>query len=228
MGKNFLPSRDSELAIWLDTYNSVVAAAPDLTGLSIEQAATLAAAVTAYSTALQKASARETRSPMNVEAKNEAKQAVIALVRSLVRINQAYPGMTNAKREQLGITVPDVSPSPVPVPDRAPEFDGLRAEGWTVRFRLHNGDSTRRAKPAGVKGANVFSYVGEHPPTEVAAWKFEGGITRTETSVVFPSTLAAGTKVWLTAFWFNTKAESGPAAVPVSTQINYGGLSMAA
>ena len=114
------------------------------------------------------------------------------------------------------------------MPDTSPNIDILSVVGWTVELRLHNGDSTKRAKPAGVKGATVFSYVGEQPPTSVDDWKFEGNITKTETTINFPSTLAPGTKVWTTAFWFNTTSQSGPAAPPVSTNLQGGTVAKAA
>jgi hypothetical protein len=46
-------------------------------------------------------------------------------------------------------------------------------------------------------------------------------------SVVFPASVAPGSKVWLTAFFFNPRALSGPAATPVSTYLP-GGAAMAA
>ena len=39
---------------------------------------------------------------------------------------------------------------------------------------------------------------------------------------------AAGSTVWFTAFWRNPKDQSGPATTPVSTKVQWGGLSMAA
>jgi hypothetical protein len=35
--------------------------------------------------------------------------------------------------------------------------------------------------------------------------------------VVFPATVEPWSKVWLTAFFFNPRARSGPAAMPVGT-----------
>ena len=122
----------------------------------------------------------------------------------------------------------DTDPTPVPPPAEMPVIDIVSVVGWTMRLRLHNGDSTRRRKPAGVQGAYVFTYTGETPPTDVNAWKFEGSTSKTETKIIFPTTLAVGTKIWLTAAWVNAKLQTGPATVPISTQINYGGLSQAA
>ena len=79
------------------------------------------------------------------------------------------------------------------------------------------------ARRWGVDGASVFSFVGAAAPTDESAWKFEGNTTRTVVNVLFPNTVAAGAKVWFTAFWFNPRAQRGPASAPVGTNIPGGG-----
>ncbi len=91
--------------------------------------------------------------------------------------------------------------------------------------RLHHAASG--GKPAGVSGASIFSYVEATAPSDISAWKFEGNTGKTAV-VVFPNTTAAGATVWLTAFWFNPRKQSGPACTPVSTNVQRGSVSMAA
>jgi hypothetical protein len=97
-----------------------------------------------------------------------------------------------------------------------------------LKLRLSEPGTQRRGKPANVRGATTFSYVGEQPPPDVEGWKFETSVTRTELYLDFPTTLPSGTKVWLTAFRFNSKSESGPACPPVVSRVGFGGLSLAA
>ncbi len=146
----------------------------------------------------------------------------------LARLVQATPSVTPEQKSELEVTVRDGEGSPIPAPPTPPQIDLVSMVGRTLSIRLHNGDSTRRGKPAGVAGASVFSYVGPTPPAEIASWKFEGSTTRTTTDVAFAPDLAPGTKVWVTAFWFNPRSQSGPACDPVSALIQFGGLSMAA
>ncbi|MEM9415894.1 MAG: hypothetical protein AAGA29_10520 [Planctomycetota bacterium] len=228
MGKNFIPTRESVLVTWTKSFEQTIAKQPTDFGLTVEQATAYTTAQAAFAAAYQTANEPMTRSPGNIEIKNTAKDALIALTRELVKIIQAYPGTTNDMRRELGVTVPDLDPTPVPPPSETPTIDVLSVDGWTLNVRLHNGESSRRGKPVGVKGATVFSYVGDQPPMSVDDWKFEGNTTKTDTKVVFPTTVAPGTKVWLTAFWFNPTAQSGPAATPVSRYINYDGMSQAA
>lgn len=228
MPRTFLPSRESDLITWSQSFQSTIVSAASDYGLTDPQAADYTTKQAAFVSAHKVANEPLTRSPGNIEVKNTKKQELITLTRELVDICQASPVMDNDKRKALGITIRDSTPTPVPVPKTSPNIDILSVVGWTVELRLHNEDSTKRAKPEGVKGATVFSYVGETPPTNVDDWKFEGNISKTETTIHFPSTLAAGTKVWTTAFWFNTTSQSGPAAAPVSTNLQGGLVSKAA
>ena len=228
MRTTYLPSRESDLLTWTKNFEQKIVADAAAYGLIEKQATDYNLAQAAFAAAYQVANDPDTRSPGNIRIKNTKKDELVASTRQLVDIAQAAPEMDNDKRVALGITVRDTDPTPIPAPSEAPAIDILSMVGWTLELRLHRGDATKRAKPAGVKGATVFSFVGEQPPSAIDAWKFEGSITKTETKVNFPTTLAPGTKVWLTAFWFNPTSQSGPAAVPVSTQINYGGLSQAA
>jgi hypothetical protein len=97
-----------------------------------------------------------------------------------------------------------------------------------VKLRIHGGKSLGRGKPPGVKGSSILSYVGENAPDEMSQWKFEGNTTRSTLDVEFPPTVPAGAKVWLTAFWFNPRMQSGQACTPQFTNLQYGGLSQAA
>jgi hypothetical protein len=49
-------------------------------------------------------------------------------------------------------------------------------------------------------------------------------MTKVVADVLFPDTVAGGSLVWITAIWANSRAQSGPAADPVSTNIAGGGV----
>ncbi len=175
-----------------------------------------------FAAAYQLANNRLTRSPGNIEAKNTAKQNLVAQIRGLVKIAQASPVMNNDKRAALGITVPDTDPTPVPVPEEAPQLDISAVLGRTVKIRLREASTGRRKKPVGVSGASILSYIGANTPADMRDWTFEGNDTRLDTQVAFGSGFVPGTKVWLTAFWYNRRGESGPACMPVSAHIGFG------
>ena len=225
---SYLPSREADLVNWTANFSSVIEANPSAYGLTAEQATAYLSAMEAYQSAYNTARNPSTRTPAAIETKNTFKAQLLVLTREFVNICQAYPDMTNNRRVQLGITVRNYEPTPVPIPTTPPQIDLLAAIGHTFKLRLHNGESTRRSKPTGVQGATVFSYVGEVPPADLSDWKFEGSTTRTAVDVKIPGTVAPGTKVWLTAFWYNRRAESGPACTPIASGVGFGGVSQAA
>ena len=107
-------------------------------------------------------------------------------------------------------------------------IDILSVRGNTVSLRLHEGgDSTRRGKPVGVNGAALYSFVGAVPPTDERDWTFEGLTSRVKADITFPGGVPPGSQVWFTAFWFNQRKQNGPAATPVTTNLQ-GGMAMAA
>jgi hypothetical protein len=121
------------------------------------------------------------------------------------------------------------APSPIPPPADAPGLDILSVSGWTVKIKLHDtASSAKRGKPPGVTGASIFSFVGAEAPADIGSWQFEGNTGKTKGTVTFPNTLAAGAQVWITAFWFNGRKQSGPACAPVPTNLQGGGVSLAA
>jgi hypothetical protein len=228
MATDFIPSREAELVTWSNAFSTQISATPTAFGLVAGQATVYATLNTAWIAAYNTAKASLTRSPANILTKNAAKKALIANARLLAGVIQKYPAITNTQRSELGLTVPSM-PSPIPAPYSAPALEIGVVTGYTVKIKLHDSASgSKRGKPAGVSGASVFSFAGATPPADISAWKFEGNTTKTTVDVAFATTLAGGSQVWLTAFWFNAKSQSGPACSPVNTYLQGGSVSMAA
>ena len=61
-----------------------------------------------------------------------------AEARRLARIIRAAPGVTNAQRSQLGLTVPDKIPTPAARPSDPPVLSIVPSIGRTVRIRLRD------------------------------------------------------------------------------------------
>ena len=160
-------------------------------------------------------------------ARDMSKQSLIALMRNLYKkVNAA--NLAADKREALGLPPADAEPSPIPAPAMKPGISILKRDENIVSIQLFDpADPNTRARPLGVSGAAIFSFVGEEAPNTEVGWKFQGNTTRMRIDVAFPASVTPGSKVWLTAFFFNPRAMSGPAATPVSTYLP-GGAAMAA
>lgn len=225
MSNGFLPDKDAALLAWGTNFSTLITATPTTYGLVAGQATSFAALLTSYSTALT-ACNPGVRNKAAVLTKNTARAALKTSARLLARIVEGQATVTNAQKATLGLNV-RATPTPIPPPAFAPQIDIVSVVGRTVKIRMHNTEtSPKRGKPAGVKGAAVFSFVGATPPAELSGYKFEGNTTVTVVDIVFPDSVAAGATVWIIAMWFNERAQNGPAATPVNAVIQYG-LSMA-
>lgn len=223
---NFFPSKDSDLVLWGQNFSTRITATPAPFGLTAPQCTAFAGYLSAFSTALA-ACAPDVRSKSAVTAKNAARDVLKFNAKLLANIINGQATVTDAQKQQLGLNVRQ-QPRPIPTPDTAPVIEVVSVSAWTVKIKLKSTGSGR-GKPAGVSGANVFSYVGPTPPASPTDFKYEGMTGRTEIEVAFATDLPAGTKVWLTAFWFNGRKQSGPACSPVSSNLlGSGTISMAA
>jgi len=223
---DYIPSSDAGVLSFASNYSTIITAAPLPLGLTVLQGTTLAAKVSAYSAALTASSDPSTRGPAAVLSKSEKKRDLVAYVRLLARIIQANPAVTNDQRFGLGLPIRRV-PTPIPPPAQAPDVDVRSVSGRTIKLRIHSATGTRRGKPAGVAGANVYSHVGATPPPSLADWTLEGHVTRPgNVEIALPADVPGGSTVWLCASWFNPRGQGGPASAPVSTNIPGGVTAM--
>ena len=141
--------------------------------------------------------------------KDEARAALTAVLRPLVRRLQASPAVNDAEKASLGITV--AAPrTPIGPPITAPQVSiecGTRLQ-QTLRF-VDDTTPTRRAKPAGVLGVEIWNKVGTTPPAAESELRFVA--IDTDSPYVMSFELVEGGKtnyVW--ARWVSPTGERGP------------------
>jgi len=219
-GTDFLPDRENDLLAWSIPFNQKINATPTAYGITALQASAYGTLHTTFAAKLALVEDQLTRSPANIVAKNMAKSNLIENARLLAREIQGTPTVTDFQKADLGLTVRDPEPTPVPVPAVAPTVSIESLAGRTAKVRLRDAQNPdRRGKPKGISGATIFYYVGEVAPFQPEEWSFLEQTTRTLVNVNFPTTIEPGSRVWLTAFWYNTKAQTSPGAVAVSIRI---------
>ncbi|MDB5319456.1 MAG: hypothetical protein JWN40_1087 [Phycisphaerales bacterium] len=226
MAKSFLPASDSGLLGWTVHFRTLIQANPVLYGLTAPIAAAYGLVSVAYEEAYQTAFDPSTRTRGNVCAKNAARAALKHQANLLAKIVAGTASVTDAQKASLGLNV-RAKPTPVPPPAFAPAITIVSTSGNTVRLKLRDLTISRRGRPPGVDGAVLFSFVGASAPTSQADWRFETNTTKTTAAITFASTVPPGARVWFTAFWFNPRAQRGPASMPIGTNIP-GGSAMAA
>jgi len=192
-------------------------------GIDLPTAAAYEALHDAYAAAYQTASDDITRTKITITAKDLAKEALIDGpdgIREIVDFVQGRPETTDVMRAELQINI-RAEPTPAPVPSVWPQMSILSVVGRTVTIRLEDSENPlNRGRPEDVASATVLMFVGEDAPTELTDWSFYTNATKVRSiPITFGSAIPAGSKVWVTAFWMNTRGESGPPAPALSTNI---------
>ena len=110
--KDYLPKTDGNIVPWTENFVQVASANAAALGLGTVDITALKTKNADYAAKLNTAIAKQSESKAATEAKNMAKSAVVESVRSLARQIQARPGVPDNLKEQLGLNVPDPTPSP--------------------------------------------------------------------------------------------------------------------
>ncbi len=217
------PGSDAKLLEWSTTFNAGLSANFASLGMTSAQAASYTTVHNAFATALAAATTPATRTSITIAQKDLAKKNLKHLGGGYAMMLQGNPSVSNAQREALGLK-PRVLPTPIPPPSTSPVIEIKGVTGWKVSIKLKSANGSHRGRPPLVSQAVVFSYIGATPPADITKWVYQGQTNKLLCDVQFPSTLASGTTVWLSAQWLNAKGESGPATFPVSTVLQGGNV----
>ena len=220
------PRTDTQLRPYSTNFNDrLVAGGTSTYHLTAGQVTAYTGYHTAYVdalTALESARDAGIRNTSLSVTKEQAKRDLLRYGREIYALVQSSLTIADADKVLLGVVVRDTEPTPVPPPAYAPGLEIKRVDGRVVQIQLTDpGHGDRKRLPPGVQGAIIMSYVGETAPLTPSAYTMQGPTSRMKTLVEFPADLAAGTKVWLCAVFFNGRKQMGPACLPVGTQINY-------
>lgn len=222
MSKNFVPSRESDLVAFSRNMSVLINADPLIYGLDVKQGTNFQALFDAFDALFIACNDPGTRTPTAIQNKKTAKTALIAEIRRLAAIIQAYPGTTDGMRRDLNLTVRDYEPTPVPVPAESPVMTVTSVSGRLFNLELRQVGSDSRAKPDGVRAAWIYTAFGDEQPTTFEVFQFRGEARKTDTQIVMPESVAPGTKVWVSACWVNTAGKPGPVSMPIATWTTHG------
>jgi hypothetical protein len=203
-GRNYIPSNDAEFDKWFKFLCQYVAqktsgAQPPWTHIP-------AAALTALNSAYAETIGPHT--PVDTEAKNDAKKAAAKVVRPFVNQYLRFPPVTDEDRTAMGIPNRDPTRTPVEVPKTRPVFSvGVKAiRSLTIAF--HDEGTESRAIPYGMDGAVIFWDVLDSPPSSPKK------LGRSELATRSPHTLSfeeeeRGKTVYIAMRWQNEKGQKG-------------------
>lgn len=221
---DFVPAEESKLVPFTNNFAEQLTAHAVAVGLTSGDATSFAALNTAWVESYATATAPSTRTKEAITAKRLAKKACVSALRVLSKRIQSFPGTTDMLRDAFGLPIYKTR-TPIGVPEEIPTAEVVERVGTKVVLQLHAPDG-KRTLPKGVDGMRVYSFVGETPPDTVTGWFEEGQITTSRVELNFDASLPPGTKVWISAAYYNPRGQLGEGCSPVSTFLAGGSMAL--
>jgi hypothetical protein len=215
---DWLDTTDQGLRIQGGKMSAGISAAPAAVGLSAADATNLADNLAAYEAKLDLVNDETKATKIARAEKATAKSVLAANMRGLAKRIIAF-GIPDAKKIELGLPVYSAEHQPLPVPQTRPVASVVAVIGTTLVLRtVDELTPTRRKRPRGVLGAEVFSRVGsDELPVDLEKWRFEGAFFKSTAEIGF-NPEDAGKRIVLVARWFNRRG-AGPLSDRVVTAI---------
>jgi len=222
MSGDYIPRKDEEFQAWAQNLDDYTTANLGALGLVPSDVLAVSAArddfdakMTAHISAKQAARAAR-------QAKADSRKAYEAAIRTLVRKLQILPAVSDAEREAMGITVRDTTLTrPSGSIDTRPvgAVDTSQRLRHVIRFN-DEATPTRRAKPAGVMGCEIWVKVAaqNEPPSGPSELSFVGLDTATPYMVEYAGEDGGKTAHYMLR-WVRSDGEKGPWSETVSATI---------
>jgi hypothetical protein len=219
MMADYIPAADAEFDAWQTNFVDYATANMAELGLDAADLTPIDTAQTEWATDYPAHVTAVANAESARAAKDGARAGYVTLVRALVRRLQASSTITDAQRAALGITVPGMNPTPSGPPESRPlvTIDCSQRLRHLIGFTDET-TPTRRAKPAGVLGAEIWVKVGGTAPTDPSELRFMGLSTRAPFTAEFAGT-DGGQIAYYWVRWVNNTGEKGPWSETASATI---------
>ncbi|MDR2738329.1 MAG: hypothetical protein LBB68_00625 [Treponema sp.] len=166
----------------------------------------MADACTVWAAAFAKTAGPHT--PVDTEAKNDAKEAAKRVIRPFVNQYLRYPPVTDEDRTAMGIPKHDTKPTPVPAPEDVPEVAASTPLPRVLRFNFRRLGAKRWGKPAHVHGMELAWVIADAPPAETEGLLHSSFSTSSPLELTFKES-ERGKRVYYAARWETGTVKKG-------------------
>ncbi|MCC6285068.1 MAG: hypothetical protein IT439_07155 [Phycisphaerales bacterium] len=206
---DYLPGPDADYQAWVTNFVTYANANLAALGLVAADMTPVTTNQTTFNTNFAAHIAAKNAAQAAKQAKDEGRAGLTAAIRPLVRRLQASSVVSDAEKAALGITVAQ-EPGPIGPPTTAPICSiecGARLQ-HTLRF-VDETTPTRKAKPAGVLGVEIWNKVGETPPVNEGELRFVAVDTNAPYVLNF-NAVDGGKTAYYWLRWVSPTGERGP------------------
>ena len=207
--KDYIPRTFAGLASFLTNLLNKVSSAQSRLGIPAAELALLQTAINAF---LAANAIADNPSATNVErlARQHRADEARAVTREFVNLNLRYNrSMTDEDREDMGLTIPDHNPTPVPVPTTYPKIKVDTSIIMRLTLHIQDNEAQNHAKPNGVHGCEIRWAILDTPPTGTEDLLHSAFSTKPAYTFEFDDP-QRGKRFYFRCRWENTKGEKGP------------------
>ena len=221
MSKDYIPDPDGDFNLWQGNFITYASANAAALGLLPADMATLTAQQTNWTTGLTNHVTAQNAARAAADLKDNARIGLEETIRSLVRRIQANPNVTDDQRRALGITVKDEVRTATTAKAAATRPIGSVDTSERLRHTIRFSDEatpTRRAKPEGVMGCEIWVKLGDPAPTDASQCVFLALDTASPYVADYEGKYA-GLKAHYMLRWVTSRGDKGPWSETVSATI---------
>lgn len=220
MAGNYIPTTDSGLNDWAINFSALLTASPTTYGQVAAVAVAVASVQDAYTAAYAMAIDPSTRTPVTVNAKDDARINFLAVVQPIAVQISLNAGVLSADKIAIGVNPRTTGRTPIPTPNTSPVLSVANGEvlQQIVRYRDETASPTSKAKAAGAVQIQIFAMVSATPITDQNAIAFYGVATKSPNIVMWDSG-DAGKKAYYAARWVTRTGKVGPWSAIVSLTV---------
>jgi len=216
---DFIPGADGDFDSFQEVFVAYVVANAVALGIDPADATALGTAQSAWAGSYSAHSTAQAAAQSMRQLKDDSRGDLESSIRTLARQIQANPAVSDAQREAMGLTVADTTPTPVVTASTRPvvTVDSSERLRHVIAF-TDEATPTKKAKPKGVMGAEIWVKIGDPAPTDPSELTFLSVDTRTPYTVDYDGADGGKTAHYMLR-WVNTRDEKGPWSETASATI---------
>ena len=216
---DFIPTGDEDFNVFINTFVSYVTAHAINLGVPPATATALSNALLVWTDSLAAHDTAQIAATSARTTKDSARDALTIITRTTARSIQANPTVTDEVRALMGLQIHDDARTRPPVPTTKPvgQIDTSQRLQHTIHWRDESMPNSK-VKPIGVRGAEIWVFIGPTPPSDPAQVKFVA-LDTTSPYLLVHEPADVGKLAHYLLRWMNTRGEPGPWSETLSATI---------